>query len=227
MQIHTNNTEILLPLYNATYLNHIYTPAPLIVTDFWADKALTPLYFDTTQKYDTLKIQVMFKGASLDDVSALGEKLKRCDIQIDNAFTVNRTFECVLRGAELQKISQKIYTVTYTFDCLVFGDTHEEMLTTASQSLYIHGAKETEAVITIENKTASVIALTSITGFTVRNLVRNEKIVIDGEKKIVTSNGVNAFDRVEFFGFPRFKAGSNPITVVGNAEIKIKYRERW
>lgn len=42
MQAYSNNTEILLPLYNATYLNHTYTPAPLTVTEFWADKALKP-----------------------------------------------------------------------------------------------------------------------------------------------------------------------------------------
>ena len=93
--------------------------------------------------------------------------------------------------------------------------------------MFIHGAKETEAVVTIENRTAAVIPTTGITGFTVRNLTRNEKIIIDGEKKIVTANGVNAFDRVEFFRFPRFKPGNNPVTVTGGAAITVRYRERW
>jgi len=211
--------------YKATYLNHTYSPAALKVKDFWADKSLTPLYFDTEQKYDSLKIQVMFKNASLADISSFSEKLKRCEIQINHAFTANRTFDCILKGMDLKKVSQKIYTVTYTFDCLVFGGTHE--IAVLGDSIFIHGAKETEAVIIIENTTGSVITEAGITGFIVRDLEADEIIVIDGMKKIVTANGVNAFDRVEFFNFPKFKPGENPIVITGDAEITVRYKERW
>ena len=222
----TVETEILtLSDYKATYLNHKYIPSALDIKSFWADKSLTPLYFNTERKYDELEIQVMFKDAALTDVSAFSEKLKRCEIQIDHAFTANRTFDCILKNTELEKVSQKIYTVTYTFDCLVFGETHEIAVT--GDSIFIHGSKETETVITIENTTESEILEAGITGFIVRNLAAGEIIVIDGEKKIVTANGVNAFDRVEFFGFPRFKPGENYITITGDAEITVKYRERW
>ena len=225
MRVTINSETLTLSDYKATYLNHTYTPAALKVKDFWADKALTPLYFDTEQKYDSLKIQVMFKNAALTDISAFSEKLKRCEIQIDHAFSANRTFDCILKDAKLKKESLKIYTVTYTFDCLVFGETHE--IAASGDSIFIYGAKETEAVITIENKTASVIAEAGITGFIVRDLEVDEIIIIDGVKKIVTANGVNAFDRVDFFNFPRFKPGENPIIITGNAKITVKYRERW
>jgi len=225
MKITVNSEILTLSDYKATYLNHKYILSALDIKSFWADKSLTPLYFDTERKYDELVIQVMFKNAALIDVSAFSEKLKRCGIQIDHAFAANSTFDCVLKNTELEKVSQKIYTVTYTFDCLVFGETHELMA--SGGTIFIHGSKETEAVIIIENKTASVISVAGITGFTVKNLIAGETIVIDGEKKIVTSNGVHAFDRVEFFNFPRFKPGNNSVTITGNAEITIKYRERW
>ena len=167
----------------------------------------------------------MFKGADIGDISAFSEKLKRCEIQIDHAFTADRVFDCVLVNVSLKKESRKIYTASYTFNCLVFGNTWEFVV--SGGNISILGAKETEAVITIQNKTASVIATAGITGYTVRNLAPGEIIVIDGVKKIVTANGLNAFDRVEFFSFPRFKPGSCPVTVTGNAEIKIWYRERW
>ena len=227
MRVFTEDTELFLNDYNARYLNFTYTPAEYEVKSFWADKALSPLYFESAQKYDTLKIQLMFKQATLDDISALSEQLKQCSIQLENAFTANRIFECILKASQLQKVSQKVYTITYTFDCIVYGDTHVETLSAQSAFLFIQGAKETEAVITTQNKTDSVIAMAGITGFTVRNLAVGEKIIIDGERKLVTSNGVNAFDRVEFLSFPRFKAGSNDISVTGAAEVTIKYRERW
>jgi hypothetical protein len=225
MRVTVGAETLILTDYKAAYLNHAYIPSALDVKSFWADKALTPLYFDTGRKYDTLKIQVMFKNAALDDISAFGEKLKRCEIQIDHAFTANRTFDCVLTVALLDKEACEIYTVTYTFDCLVFGGTHESAV--SGSSIFIHGSKETEAVITIKNTTASVILAAGITGFTVRNLAAGEIVIIDSEKKIVTANGINAFDRAEFFGFPRFKAGNNPVTITGNAAITVKHRERW
>jgi hypothetical protein len=225
MRVTVGSETLVLSDYKATYLNHTYSPSALKVKDFWADKALTPLYFDTEQKYDALKIQVMFKDAELSDVSAFGEKLKRCELQIDNAFVADRTFDCMLKDAKLKKESQKIYTVTYTFDCLVFGETHETVV--SGNSIFINGAKETEAVITIENTTVSEISVAGITGFTVRNLTAGEIVIIDGVKKIVTANGVNAFDRVEFFSFPRFKPGANPIEITEDAEITVRYRERW
>lgn len=225
MRVTVNSETLTLSDYNATYLNHAYTPAALEIKDFWADKALTPLYFESNQKYDALRIQVMFKGAELGDVSAFGEKLKRCEIQIDHAFTGDKVFDCILREAKIKKESRKIYTVTYIFNCLVFGKTYEVMAT--GGNLFIHGARETEAVIIIENRAAAVIPAAGITGFTVRNLAVGEKIIIDGVKKVVTATGANAFDRVEFFNFPRFKAGNNSVTIAGNAAITIKYRERW
>jgi len=225
MHVTVNSETLTLSDYKATYLNYAYSPASLKVKDFWADKTLTPLYFDTEQKYDSLKIQVMFKNAALTDISAFSEKLKRCEIKIDHAFTADRAFDCVLKSTDLKKVSQKIYTVTYTFDCLVFGETYE--FSVLDETIFIYGAKETEAVITIENTTNSVIAEAGITGFTVRDLAVGEVIVIDGVKKIVTANGVNAFDRVEFFNFPRFKPSENPIIITGNAEITVRYRERW
>ena len=195
------------------------------IKGFWADKALTPLYFGSEQKYDTLKVQVMFKGADIGDISSLSEKLKCCEIQIDHAFTADRVFDCVLADVSLKKESRKIYTAVYTFNCLVFGSTWEFIV--SGGYISILGAKETEAVITIENKTTATIPTAGIPGYTVRNLAPGEIVVIDGVKKIVTANGINAFDRVEFYRFPRFKPGNYPIAVTGNAEIKIQYRERW
>jgi phage-related protein len=93
--------------------------------------------------------------------------------------------------------------------------------------LEILGAKETEAIITIENNTSSVITETGIVGFIVKNLAVGEKIIIDGIKKTVTSNGENVFNRVEFFNFPRFSPDINDVSVVGCANITIAYRERW
>ena len=228
MIVTVRGVQINLTDYKAEYLNHTYVPGAIEVRDFWADKALTPLYFESRQKYDTLRVQVMFKNAELGDISSFGELLKRCDIQIEHAFSAGKIYECVLAGSAVKKESQRIHSVIYTFNCIIFGAYHEVLLkTTETNTLEILGAKETEAIITIENNTSSVITETGIVGFIVKNLAVGEKIIIDGIKKTVTNNGENVFNRVEFFNFPRFSPGEHEITVTGGADITIAYRERW
>jgi len=226
----TVGAEILtLSDYKATYLNHTYIPGALEVKDFWADKSLTPLYIESRNKHDGLKVQLMFKDAGLGDISTLREKLKRCEIQIDHGFPGDRVFDCILRDSILKKESRNIHTVVYVFDCLIFGAIHE--FTASGDAVFIHGAKETEAVITIANNTATVITEAGIAindaSFVIRDLAANENIIIDGVKKIVTAGGENAFDRVEFFNFPQLRPGTNSIIATNSADITIRYRERW
>ncbi|GHU34978.1 hypothetical protein FACS1894105_02770 [Clostridia bacterium] len=167
----------------------------------------------------------MFKDAEIENVSALSEKLKRCTFQLDAPFLANKTADCTLIGTILKKESRKIYTVTYTFDCIIYGDSHE--ITVSGNTIFIFGAKETEAVISIANATNAVIPTAIFNSFTVTNLAVGETIIIDGERKTVTSGGANIFDRVQFSAFPRFKPGENAVTTAGNAAIAITYKERW
>ncbi|GHU38625.1 hypothetical protein FACS1894105_12770 [Clostridia bacterium] len=167
----------------------------------------------------------MFKDAEIENVSALGEKLKRCTLMLDAPFLANKTIDCTLIGTILKKESRKIYTVSYTFDCIIYGESHEIII--SENTIFIFGAKETEAIITIANTTNAVIPTAKFNAFTINNLAVGETIIIDGERKTVTSGGVNVFDRVQFSAFPRFNPGENAATTAGNATITITYKERW
>jgi betaine reductase len=73
----------------------------------------------------------------------------------------------------------------------------------------------------------SVIAAASVNEYRVTQLSAGEVLIIDGEKKLVTSGGVNVWRRVDFINFPRLNAGWNPLTVTGGAAVMVSYRERW
>ncbi|GHU36066.1 hypothetical protein FACS1894105_05820 [Clostridia bacterium] len=167
----------------------------------------------------------MFKNAEIGNISAFSEKLKRCNINLDVPFLANKTLDCTLIGTILKKESRNIYTATYTFDCIIYGESHEIII--SENTIYIFGAKETEAIITIANTTNAVIPTAKINDFTVTNLSVGETIIVDGERKTVTSGGANIFDRVQFSAFPRFNPGENAVTTAGNAAITITYKERW
>ena len=226
-KIYNNSEEVIFPLYHAHYLSFAYSPAEYEVESLWSEKSLTPIYFETKQKYDKLKINVYFKKANLADISKFSEQLKNCEIILDSELTGGKTFQCILKSSDVVKASSHIYTVAFDFDCLIFGEEHEIDVTSATTSFSVYGAKETEAIISFENTTDLLISPASINEYSVINLLPSEKIIIDGVKKLVTSNGQNAYDRTSFFNFPRFKPGENAITVTGGAKITIQYRERY
>ena len=223
--IYNQGEEILFPLYHAHYLSFAYSPAEYEVDYLWSNKALTPIYFETKQKYDKLKINVYFKKADIADISKFSELLKYCKIRLDSELTLGKTFQCILKSSDVVKASSHIYTVAFDFECLVFGEEHE--VEVSDTSITILGAKKTEAIISFENTGTDTISLAQINEYQVFNLLPSEKIIIDGVKKLVTSNGQNAYDRTSFFNFPQFKPGESAITVTGSAKITIQYRERY
>lgn len=73
----------------------------------------------------------------------------------------------------------------------------------------------------------------TITGLTkdaikIKNLVENKKIIIDGEKNIVTEDGLNKFKDTDMWEFPYLEQGENTIRIdKNNINVTIKYRTRF
>ena len=214
-------------LLGAKYLSYNYTPSDLDPVTLWAEKSLTPLYFETVQKYDRLELNFAFRGANIAGLSLFAQALSKCTVTLTGALTAGKVFECILRDNELQKAARNVHTVKYTFDALTFGSRVTETVTSSSPGITVGGAKQTEAVVTFENKTGSVIQEAAVNEYRVTSLSAGEVFIIDGEKKLVTSGGVNVWKRVDFINFPRLNAGWNPLTVTGGAAVTVSYRERW
>lgn len=60
-------------------------------------------------------------------------------------------------------------------------------------------------------------------------LKTNEVLVIDGEEKTVTVDGINAFDRYNAWEFPKLQPGMNQIIIENgvSASISVEYNARY
>lgn len=81
----------------------------------------------------------------------------------------------------------------------------------------------------LEIKPSIDLVTASITGFgediTIKNLTAGNKIIIDGEKGLVTENGQNKWPDYDSWGFPKLEPGINEIN--SDIEITVKYKPRW
>ena len=53
-------------------------------------------------------------------------------------------------------------------------------------------------------------------------------MIIDGEKGLVTIDGINAFSNVNMWEFPRLKVGDNAVLLSSDiANVSVKYMPMW
>ena len=238
--------EVIFENYNVSFLNHKYMPSEIENTVFWADKSLKPMHFKAMTRFDSLQVQFKFTNAVFGDISKFSEKLKACRIYFSNSFYEGKFFDCILQNSQIESVSRRFTAVTYNFQSLLYGGEHRVILALGDNSVIVGGAKETDAIIEFESISSSVYDVKSaeIRNMAVTpdeviaavyNVKQGEKIVIDGVKKTVTSNGANNFDRVDLINFPRFRAGENQLRFRRSADqgtgthitARIIYRERW
>ncbi len=222
----SNKNEIDLGSYNASYLSHDYQPSNFAVKSFWPENALRPIPISSKQYYDSLKVKLLFKNATIKEFSAMNQHLKQCEISdlgIINLFSKEITFDCTLLKSTIESIVTGMFIGLFEFDALAYGKIYKLDIRSYTTSASIQGSKPTNAVLTFENGTGD----TSFNGITVRSMVPGERIVVNGVHKIVSLNGKNAWERVDMINFPQLNPGENQINVVGNAEITLEYKEVW
>ena len=78
------------------------------------------------------------------------------------------------------------------------------------------------------------IMLLQITGLSqepikVTRVQRGNILIIDGSDKVVTVDGVSAFDRYDAWEFPKLSTGTNNIKITsgGSCQISIQYQPRY
>lgn len=103
------------------------------------------------------------------------------------------------------------------FDGYEYGEEVVEVMDGVTEkTIYVKGNMPTPCIVEITPK-ADLSDIT-LNGFgddpiVVRNLAKGNTVVIDGMKGKVTVNGVNKFEDVEIWGFPRFKSGDNRLMI--------------
>ncbi|ADL50563.1 phage distal tail protein [Clostridium cellulovorans] len=187
------------------------------------------------QKFQAKKItiEVYITGSNIQNVmekmSSLSRQLMECTIKFKD---MDFYYDAILTNAKYEKSVRKDKVrVIYEF---ISGYGYKPMITVTANRIYsktvvVDGNIETPAIIEI-TPSANIIDMT-ITGFgsifTMKNLTAGQKIIIDGEDRIVTQNGINKFADFEAFEFPKLQTGSNTLAFSKNTcDITIKYKPK-
>lgn len=110
---------VLLSGFNASYVNSLYTPGDYTPSYFWPVNAAVPIYFDSKEGFSRLSLECYFKNGKLDDIQGLKKALKKCVTTINNQFIQNKSFDCMLVNAQINKISSLNYSAVFIFDCVM------------------------------------------------------------------------------------------------------------
>ena len=94
----------------------------------------------------------------------------------------------------------------------------------SQQSFMNEGTFESDAVYEIcANEVVEDFVINDIK---IKKLSKNERFIIDGERKLVLSNNRNAFDNCVLYEFPKVTSGVNTITMSNfeNVSVQVKYK---
>lgn len=122
------------------------------------------------------------------------------------------------------------YKVTFPFEVIQQSrEMHKITLKNAYNKIYNQGTYECPCIIEITPQ--QDIEKIKIGDYVIKNLIANQKFVVDGIRKKVYSNDINKFADVEFKNnrFPFLKTGINIMEVssIENVSIVIKFRNYY
>lgn len=222
--------------YNAKQLTVDIQPPKIAVETEWIDGAPVPLEFETFIKAGTLKLSILFRGNSRNQiVRNVSEFMALLThgvlIQLDG---YKGYYKGKLTDDGLTKTIVKTrYTVNLTFSGYMIDDeiknTYRDRRTAQFEVL---GTRDAPCVLEI-TPTVSMVEY-RVEGFgddpiIIQNLEAGKTIIIDGESGTVTQNGTNKFGDVDLWDFPVLKRGQK-YTVGFSSDkcvVVIRYHPMW
>lgn len=215
--------------FNMKVYSFSYQPLSMLSSIFKSDIGLNVIQGGFTAEPKPMNLVCLFRNKL--DISKFIQNITENTptiIDIDDGFR----YECYYLGgtSPANEIWNGWYKVTFPFNTIQQSkEMHKIALKNTVNKIVNYGTYESPCVIEIVPTTN--IPQLKIGDYTVKNLVANQKFVIDGIKKKVYSNDENRFFDVEFKNnrFPFLKTGMNKIDIssLDNVNVTIKFRNYY
>lgn len=177
-----------------------------------------------------ITVEVEFIGKDLKDVTEhIAEVSALFQNGVDILLPDSYGYFCVLKSIKPpSQVSTWISTMSFEFVGVRHGN-RVNVSVSNGNTFFVGGMVEAPAKITVSTSSlqskVSVLIKdvnnATVTDFAVNNV--NGSVVIDGLLMTVKQGGINKFNDVELYEFPKLAIGSNTITVTGNASVRIEY----
>ena len=227
--------DIDISTFGATQLTVDIQTANINIVNDWLRKSLLPVFLGSYTDFLVIKVQLLFKGASRDEIllnisNLVSNFLSEVDLELDG---YSRNYKAMLTSKTTNKtISPFAYTLDLELAGYCYGDEIAETVNRlASKTINVAGNQNTPAIVEITPSTNLidiVIAGLDEDTMTIKNLTAGNKVIIDGEAGTILENGANKFTDFDGWEFPRLVPGANTITFSQvNCDVNIKYKPRY
>lgn len=219
--------------FKARLMNRSISNSEFEMFNHW--QGANPIYFENgNSKFKTLSITLDILCSDQNELEIMKSNLivqfKNATIKFDDIdyfykgfINGKPSYKYIMRGNEIVDIEMLVIAekeyITETIDRIT------------SKTINVSGNTETPAIVEITPSIGLIdLILTGVSDdpITIKNLVADKKIIIDGESCKVTVDGINKFQDTEMWGFPKLLPGSRTITVdKDSVDITIKYKPRF
>lgn len=228
-----NNIDIRK--YDAKQLTADVQPPSISVNYEWITGATLPTEFETEVQLGHLKLSIYFKGKNRNSIIRAASEFmmnftKACDLELDGYKGKYRGF---MTANDYEKtIAKDRYILNLEFDGFFYDEELEIVFDGKTEaSFYKVGSRDAPCIVEVYAKSALINY--TIGGFgddniVIESLAAGKTIVIDGINGLVTTDGVNAFDTVDLWGFPKLTTGETALTFSNTkAKVTIRYMPMW
>jgi len=214
--------------YNAALLDYHIENSEIVTLEEWENNWLVPFRTGQFFKYVNIncefEIDMMTENEAQKNISKLIKQASQATLKFDD---LDFFYDGYLESHTKEKIIRGKYIVNLNFKCSLG---YEEAVTkniANTSSITLNSTATTPVIIEIiptENR-----EIVNIKGFgediAIKNLTAGKKVIIDGEKGLITENGQNKWLDYDSWGFPKLEPGSNEIET--DIPITIRYKPRW
>lgn len=181
-----------------------------------------PIINEGNINFGKLELKLFISADTKDNldikISNLASKLRKCIIQLEDSsleYVGN-----ISGNVNISPITAVNYEITLSIRGYSRGILQTHITDSNNYKINIKGNRECGIIISY-TATIDHIDL-NLCGYEIKNIKKNDLIILDGIKKKVTKNGVNCFLDTNIFKFPSLKPGGNTL-ISDVSNIKIQY----
>lgn len=219
--------DIEISTLNAKLLKKQVANADIATKEEWADGWIQPIMENQYHKYLNIECKFLIESEDIEeDISKLIKIASTAELEFDNS---NIKYKGFVTSHLKEMILKDTYTLDITWKCSLGYESQITKSIQNNDTITLSSTADTPVIVEITP--VEDIAELEILGFgesiTLKNLTENVKVTIDGEKGLVTENGLNKFNDYESWGFPKLIPGDNKITISPNISIDVSFKPRW
>lgn len=226
--------DVNISQYKAKLLERNISVASVDNKNVWNTNFLMPVECMYKYSYKVIRLKFDIKADDSSELELIKSKLikslEKATIKFDD---INYSFIGYYSEIPtIERISKNNDTLELNFYCYMCNaETFIKISDTDNHTINNNGTSITPCYLEII-PTFSYSSLT-ITGLSddpikINNITANKKIIIDGYTNKIAEDGVNKFNDVELFEFPRLTPGNNTIKISDDrATLTVKWKERF